>query len=93
MTKEQLKQKEHLKELASDIGFESVMFANEFVNSNREELRYKLWLWELTLWLNKTFDGKDFKSNTVYTTDVESYLIGKIKQYQNINKLPKKIKK
>ena len=55
MTKEQLKDKASLKQLASKLGFQSVMFADEFQYSNREDLRYLLWMVELTKWIYETY--------------------------------------
>lgn len=43
--------KEELKKLARDIKFESKMFADEFGHSNKEPLRYYLWMCELAKWL------------------------------------------
>lgn len=47
--------KEQLKQLARDIKFESVMFADEFKHSKKEELRYTLWLSELQLWIKNNY--------------------------------------
>lgn len=52
MTKEELKQKEQLKKLTREIGFESLMFADEFGYSKKEDLRYYLWMHELNKWIN-----------------------------------------
>lgn len=94
MTKEELKQKNLLKELASDIGFESVMFADEFVNSNREELRFILWSTELTRYLLEKTKSPIYQmvdiGNITKTTD---YLINKITMHQDAGVLPKKVKK
>ncbi len=51
MTKEQEESKQQLKKLAKDAKFQSVMFADEFGHSTREDLRYYLWMVELHQWL------------------------------------------
>lgn len=41
--------------LANNINFQSKLFAIEFKNSNKENLRYYLWLRELELFLSDKF--------------------------------------
>ena len=53
MTKQQEETKQQLKKLARDVKFQSVMFADEFGHSTREDLRYYLWMVELHLWLSE----------------------------------------
>lgn len=54
--------KEQLKQLARDIKFESVIFADEFKFSKKEDLRYYLWLCELNKWLGDNFG--------IYSTEI-----------------------
>ena len=49
--REATERKKVLLELAHNIKFESKLFHKEFQFSNREPLRYYLWLRELELWL------------------------------------------
>lgn len=55
MNKKDKEKKEKLKKLASAAGFQSVIFADEFKYSNREPLRYKLWMFELHQWLKDNY--------------------------------------
>ena len=93
MTNNGIEQQKVSKALAREIKFESVMFADEFKHSTREPLRFILWLWELTLWLNEKVNNESFKGITIYEDDVVNYLITNIEHYQNIGILPKKEKK
>ena len=51
MTKQELKTKEEVKRLANKLGFQSILFADEFGHSSKEDLRYLLWMIELIQWL------------------------------------------
>lgn len=59
--------KDKLIQLARKIQFESVMFAEEFKHSKKEDLRYYLWQHELNL-----FIIKQTKIPFVLDTDVKS---------------------
>lgn len=62
--------KEKIKQLANKIGFESKMFADEFKFSNKEDLRYYLWLHELNKWVfDKTYFDCTFNHN-VYNNEL-----------------------
>ncbi len=83
-------QKKSLIQLVREIGFQSVMFAEMFGYSNREPLRYYLWLCELNKWLYDTI-GFSCVDNLSYDYQhLESMLINNIKALQDMNKLPKK---
>jgi hypothetical protein len=60
--------KETLIKLSNDIKFESVMFPKVFQYSNREPLRYYLWMIELTKWLYEIYNYHNF----VITTNIKS---------------------
>lgn len=82
--------KEQLKQLARDIKFESVMFADEFKYSKKEDLRYFLWMCELFLWLKNNDCTGDVYNVVMDTELTEQHLIHIIKYNQDRNKLPKK---
>jgi hypothetical protein len=93
MTKEELKQKETLKTLARDIKFQSVMFSDEFGYSNRESLRYYLWMCELNLWLFTTLNFSCIGDDSYNDVKLQTILIHSIILLQENNKLPKREKK
>ena len=95
MTKQELEQKEVLKRLARDIKFQSVMFSDEFGYSNREPLRYYLWLRELELWLYVNYKIKPFgkQFNSLNTELLQNDLKQVIEFHQTLGKLPKREKK
>lgn len=55
MNKREKETKEYLKKIAKTSGFQSVIFADEFKYSNREPLRYQLWMFELHQWLKDNY--------------------------------------
>ena len=77
MTKQQEETKQQLKKLARDVKFQSVMFADEFGHSTREDLRYYLWMVELHLWLSERLPYcLSFSVHMpIYHSSLESYLI------------------
>lgn len=85
MTKEELKIKSEVKRLAAKLKFQSVMFADEFEFSNREDLRYQLWMVELTKWLMDAYQDYIFTNqphlrmiNFVMAVDCPEYLSEKL---------------
>ena len=74
MTKEQEESKQQLKKLAKDVKFQSVMFADEFGHSTREDLRYYLWMVELHQWLYDSLRYHIPICKSTLETDLIEYL-------------------
>ena len=93
MTKEEQKQKDTLKRLAKEIGFESVMFADIFGFSKKEDTRYYLWMCELNLWLKEKTESPVYGTFSVNSEKNQEYIISKILMHQEEGVLPKNEKK
>ena len=78
MTKEDLKIKEEVKRMANRLKFQSVMFADEFGHSNKEDLRYQLWLIELIKWLCDNYTEYVFSRGSHLRTGNLLYAIDKV---------------
>lgn len=57
--------KQNIIKLANNINFQSKLFAIEFKNSNKENIRYYLWLRELELFLYDNFGLDDKFGNNL----------------------------
>lgn len=63
MINKENEQKIKVIKLAKKIGFVSKIFADEFKHSNKESLRYYLWLCELMKWATETYNLGDVSIN------------------------------